>query len=419
MNLSHELLKFHSPGNRYVYFPMTKSWNGQSYTPLNSLDIKDNNIHLYLHLPFCRQVCTFCGCNINLSSKAKDHLLYVRALKKEWEIRNVTQLLKQSHKSISLSLGGGTPNDLHPEALQELREFLNQEIPKNLSFGLIEANPNSLSHEHVLFAKSISCNAFSFGVQDFSTEVCKNVNRHQNISTLERTFSELPDQFLKGIDLIWGLPKQNIEHIPSLWKDSIKKLRPDWISFYPLAEVPWMKTYQDAYGDFSLPDLSQKYLFFEQGCKMLEESGYTHLFFGHFIRQDSTLNKQDLYHTVSGLLPQKPEILIGLGVGAITLTPHQYQQNEKVLETYKNKVLNNSKLPILRNHRLEKKEMVFNEYRDEIIQNRRLPSLYADIIQKEFPKSWFNELAITNKGVFFLKNILQFVQKQHFNNLYQ
>lgn len=420
MELFEELIKFHSPGNRFVYYPATKNWEKNSSLPIASLIGEENSpVALYFHLPFCQQMCTFCGCNINLSKKREDHLDYIDALKKEWELKDeqykfVSQL---EGKDVFIILGGGTPTDLHPDAFLVFKKFLKDKIPSNVSFGLSEANPKTLSERFISEATDLNIQNFSFGVQDFSEDVCLNVNRHQTFGDLQNSFSLLGDHAQKGIDLIWGLPKQRSEKIAEIWKQPIEILSPDWISFYPLAEVPWMKTYQEAYGDFSLPSLEEKYRIYQEGVKLFESLGYIHTYFGHFVKEGSLINKwrqeNSLYRTVSGLLPHKPNSLIGFGVGALSLGHFESHQNEKILDKYK-ALLRKDTLPLSSRYHPKESDEKFLNLRDELLIQGRLPDFKKEEILEEFPNDWFKDGFLTPKGRHFLKNILQTIEKNHF-----
>ena len=234
MELFKELLNFHSPGNRYVYYPPTKAWKAD-LTETKALINKENNdpIVLYFHIPFCQQMCTFCGCNINLSKKESDHLAYVEALEVEWSLKNQRHDFEDGlkNKEIYLTFGGGTPTDLMPSALIRLLTFIKEKVGEDIKFGMSEANPKTLNEEFVEQVTSIGIRSFSFGVQDFSKDVCSNVNRHQSLEDLQNSFQLLGKEYQKGIDLIWGLPKQNSNSLKNHWEAPLKKLNPDWVSF--------------------------------------------------------------------------------------------------------------------------------------------------------------------------------------------
>jgi coproporphyrinogen III oxidase-like Fe-S oxidoreductase len=445
MTLAQELLDFHSPGNRFAYYPQTKGWNNERLEDLEETLLnlpselqKIGHGHLYIHIPYCKSLCTFCGCNIKIDQNKEEHLTYIAALIKELELKDPKGLTRESIKA--LTFGGGSPNTLHPAALEKLILFLKGYF-ESLEEILVEVDPLTLSNEQVgLFnqlTRSPENLRFSMGVQDFSNEVCENVNRHQESQHIEKAFHLLKDHD-KGIDLIWGLPHQTRPHIDK-WQSHLKKLAPDWINFYPLAKVPWLAPYQDAYGSFKLPSLKKKYELFEAGHNLIEELHYHHFAFGHYLKEGSNVAKalkdQCLFRSVSGIY-QRPHLYsLGLGVGAISSFEGQLHQNDRILDKYKYSILEKKDVSGERAHRLSGKEIHFNSVIDEALYRNQinvesLPQLPNDFnfegpggTKGEIWKShWFREdlsnaqaLEISPKGRLFLKNILQNLEKLHFD----
>lgn len=425
MELYQELLKHHSPGNRYVYYPPTTRWQkAQDSVSFFNESHQETKAPLafYFHLPFCRQMCTFCGCNINLSKKKEDHLDYIEALIAEFQYKEkelgFTSFFE--NRKLYLLFGGGTPNDLHPEALDKLVSFLNEKFTHPFDYFLSEANPRTISNDFLSRVSSLGEVSLSFGIEDFSEEVCLNVNRKQTPNQIKAAFTLIGEKREKGIDLIWGLPKQTPQLMRNNWEPILKELSPDWISFYPLADVPWMKTYQDAYGDYTLPNKEEKYKLYQAGHDLFTNLGYEHYGFGHFLKIGSKLStswkKGDLCRTVSGLLPEPPLALIGFGVGSLSLGPNLYLQNEKVLEKYKNTVIKKGETPQIKSHQLNELDKTFSSFKDQVLLNGSIPEDYplSKVIIEELPTDWFQGHTLTSQGRHFLKNILQTAEKKHY-----
>lgn len=414
-NLSNDLLNNHSPGNRFVYYPPVSKWKNEEGT--GKISLEEGPLTLYIHLPFCHKLCTFCGCNINLSGKLEIHLRYINAIIEEWNIiSEEIPSLKERAKEfpLTLSLGGGTPSFLHPEACDLLFSFLKDQFLTPLEYGVTEAHPNSFSDGYFQKCQKIGIKAYSFGVQDFESSVCENLNRFEENGALKRSLDLIGEKGLKGIDLIWGLPKQREEIIEDLWKDKIQELSPDWISFYPLAPVPGLKTYQEAYGDFTLPSLKNKYRLYESGVRVFENLNYIHTGFGHFVKEGSTMHHWykigELNRLVSGLFPKKIENQIGLGVGALSFVGGHFSQNEKIIDRYLNDVLQKRIVPKKNHHFLSLKEREFLKVRDSL--QKGLDAIPPQIREEllKLPKDWFHSQSISPYGLHFLKNILQTVE---------
>lgn len=421
MSLGAELLEYHSPGNRYAYYPTTKNWKGKGHEGPREIPKRKA---LYLHLPFCQELCTFCGCNIRLSQRSQEHIDYVETLKKEWSLlashpqwKEVLQSY-QNHPLENLILGGGTPSQLQPQAQIVLQDFLKGLFPKGIKDGHTEASPRSFNSEFYNWAKELGIKSYSFGVQDFDPNILQNVNRKQNPKDLKKALALLSHEDRRGIDLIWGLPHQTLQVISS-WRDHLEELDLDWVSFYPLAKVPWLATYQNALGDFTLPLREEKYELYAQGAELLKELGYHHFGFGHFIHSQGRLynafKEGSLYRSVSGLFEKPFESLLGLGVGAISQFPDYLGQNQKIYERYLHTVNQKECLPRHKDHLLSEKEESFHQIIDELMGHTPLSEELMAIFHHRERLEWFNEQrALSEKGRHFLKNILQRIEKHHF-----
>jgi oxygen-independent coproporphyrinogen-3 oxidase len=409
MTLSLDLLHYHSSGNRFVYFPTTSNWNNEAKEVSTKEFSKNENVNLYIHLPFCRELCTFCGCNIKISQKKEEHLEYIETVIKEFELKG-----GNSAVLTTLTLGGGTPNILHPEAKLLLKEFLRDNLSATLMDAHVELEPKTFSKEDYDYYKSIGINRFSFGIQDFSEKICANVNRHQTPKEILNAFEILNNDDCKGIDLIWGLPFQSKETVEE-WRPFIEKVDPDWISFYPLAQVPWLKAYQNAYGDFSLPTKEEKIKIYVTGASLFEELGFIHFGFGHFIKKDGllgpALKEKTLTRLVSGLYPNKVHKTLALGVGAISDFGDSLHQNFRILEKYKHTVLAQKKIPTEKCHQLDSKNLVQKAKISEVISQNRVSLSDYQSIKDKFPTNWFDQadetISISPYGRHFLAQILK------------
>lgn len=424
MTLTSELLAAHSPGNRFVYYPATKSWNNEKLPTFGEL-VKDcDHGHVYLHIPYCHSLCTFCGCNIKIDQNEQEHLSYIDAIIKELELKDPAGHGRSLIKT--LTLGGGSPNALHPKALEKLIRFLSGYFTE-LGEVLIEVEPIHLTANQVSQFRELSRNPhdlrFSMGVQDFSSTVCQNFNRHQNPEDIFRAFEIIGPDHEKSIDLIWGLPLQEIDLLEQ-WPTLLEKLRPSSISYYPLALVPWQAPYQEAYGSFKVPSLEKKYQLFEIGHNIFEKLNFNHFGFGHYLATNSSLDtackKGEFYRSVSGLYRTPHDFSLGLGVGSISQYPTHYHQNERVLEKYKYQTLEKRNVLGHQSHSLSSKEKTFIQSIENIVYASKMPfnpENHPNISQQWVTKREdAEEWKITPKGRLFLKNIIQTLEKEKFSH---
>ena len=408
MTLAKKLLDFHSPGNRFSYYPLTSKWEEVKKTAPSLPSPSTEGFGIYIHIPFCREICTYCGCNIKISNQKEEHLQYVKALSMEKKLR--WDKINPPSDLLNITFGGGTPNFLNPKAKELLLEELGPLIGAQTSSGQMEVDPRYFTREDAQWAFALKINRFNFGVQDFNSEILSNVNRRQSLDHLHRAKEALLPQQIMGMDLLWGLPKQD-ERSMKNWYSHLKTLAPDWIYFYPLAKVPWLESIQNAYGDFTLPDRERKYELYQWGVEIFESLGYRNQGMGHFVKKNGPLD-QTLYRKVSGLFPQKTPYLMGLGVSAITEGPDFMAQNYKILDRYLFSLLKKNELPLFKFHKKSQKEKQMNQLVEDIFSHHTIPELLKQRVPEEWREPNSND--ISNLGLHFKKNIMQIGEKTIF-----
>ncbi|MEC8623331.1 MAG: coproporphyrinogen-III oxidase family protein [Bdellovibrionota bacterium] len=422
------MLKYHSPGSRYSYFPSVSYWknsvsqNGlishlqKSYDPKQGID-------LYIHIPFCESLCTFCGCNIKITKNHKEGISYVDSLEKEWNFfkENITD---QEPKISSVYLGGGTPTFLSEKSLAKLFSFLFPNGPQKLKEGTVEIDPRFVTLEKLKLFKKYGIKRISIGVQDLDIDVLENVNRKQSKEKLVKVVDLAKDLDFEEIafDLIYGLPFQSVSSLEKTF-EYLLELSPDLIAFYSLANVPWQKKGQKAFGNFSPPGLEDKFALYLKGKQLLESKNYYHPGMGFFIKPEGRLGKafeeKSLKRNMMGIYSGKSNFLLGLGVSAMSQVNDVYFQNERILEKYIFEIDKKS-FAIWRNHKQSNKENITQNIYEDLIagHNCKLPkSLIKDLPSIE---NWFhsfqkdeilegslNSFKVTKKGKDYLKNIYQ------------
>ena len=369
------LQKYNVPGPRYTSYPTVPYWEE---TNLN-LDIwietfkkafKESNstegISLYIHLPFCESLCTFCGCNKRITKNHTAENLYINAVLKEWnlycEIVAEKPIIKEIH------LGGGTPTFFSPENLEILINglFINAEKAYNNEFSF-EGHPNNTSKEHLQKLYDLGFRRVSFGVQDYSDKVQKAIHRNQpfiNVAKVTLWAREIGFTSI-GHDLIFGLPFQEIKDVVDTIEKT-KSLQPDRLAFYSYAHVPWIKgNGQRGFKEDDIPKDHEKRLLYEIGKKSLFENEYYEIGMDHFTLKNDSLyiafESGNLHRNFMGYSSSKTQLMIGLGVSSISDSWYSFAQNTKSLEEYY-ELLDSNKLPVYRGHLLNSEDLIIRKH---------------------------------------------------------
>ena len=359
--------KYNVPGPRYTSYPTVPFWDESTYNTkswIQSLQKENSSreISLYIHLPFCESLCTFCACNKRITKRHEVEVPYIEALLKEWnmylDILQDKPILKEIH------LGGGTPTFFDPKHLKYLLDTIKKtcEIPEDVSYSF-EGHPNNTTTDHLQTLRQLGFDRVSYGIQDYSPKVQIAIHRFQSFETVKRITekSRLLGYTSVSHDLIYGLPLQTLEDVISTIERTIE-IMPDRIAFYSYAHVPWTKgNGQRGYDEKDLPSPDLKRQQYEMGKKMLEEKGYIEIGMDHFALSEDGLTKafqnQNLHRNFMGYTTTKTEKMIGLGVSAISDSWFGFSQNHKNLKDYYTS-LSKNELPVSRGHILNKTDLI-------------------------------------------------------------
>jgi len=363
--------KYDVPAPRYTSYPTVPYWSESPTSEFwieelrrafeaPAIDPHDGQTEMswsmYVHIPYCETLCTFCGCNTSITKDHGREEPYVRLVLQEWSLylekvpRIRERFIRQLH------LGGGTPTFLSPENLKKLLvPILNDvRIDRKTFEGSIEVDPRRTKVEHLQVLRELGFSRVSMGVQDFNPEVQRLVNRIQpreQTQALTKTARELGYESI-NYDLIYGLPKQTAESTREMAEITVD-LRPDRIALYSFALVPWIKPAQRLFKDEDLPVGEEKRHLYELAREILIKGGYREIGMDHFALPSEALAKADqnkrLHRNFMGYVDFRTEVLLGLGVSAISETPRCFHQNEKVLPVYERRV-QNREVPTLRGH---------------------------------------------------------------------
>lgn len=369
------LHKYNVPGPRYTSYPTVPYWDEKKFNreiwieKLKISFVESNTkegISLYIHLPFCESLCTFCGCNKRITKNHSVENPYIKALLKEWAL--YCKILEEEPIIKEIHLGGGTPTFFTPENLENLINglFINAEKAQGFEFSF-EGHPNNTSKEHLQKLYELGFRRVSFGVQDYSEKVQKAIHREQpfiNVAKVTLWAREIGYTSI-GHDIIFGLPFQEAKEVVDTIEKT-KSLQPDRLAFYSYAHVPWIKgNGQRGFKDEDIPKDHQKRLLYEIGKKSLFENGYYEIGMDHFALKNDSLYKAfengELHRNFMGYSSSKTQLMIGLGVSSISDSWYSFAQNTKNLEEYY-ELLEKDNLPIYRGHLLTSKDLIIRKH---------------------------------------------------------
>lgn len=358
------IAKYDKPGPRYTSYPAYPYWNNGPIEEewLSELaNHKNLLVDLYIHVPYCQSLCTYCGCTRTISKNLDKGMDYTSLLLKEWAIYK--EALPQIQIQ-SLHLGGGTPTFLRPEYLRIIFENLAPSLIESFS-GAVEVDPRVTSERHIEVLKDFGISRFSLGIQDFDPKVQKAVNRIQPSELVANTVRLIRESSNTGInfDLIYGLPLQNQESIRQTIEE-VKMMRPDTIALYGYAHVPWRSKAQKSLERYHIPHGEEKRALYELSKELLLEAGYRELGLDHFALEDSSLYQSykdgQMKRNFMGYTKEVAPVTLGLGTSAISNTPNSFVQNEKELSDYE-AALEKDRLPLANGHRLTQRDRLASD----------------------------------------------------------
>jgi oxygen-independent coproporphyrinogen III oxidase len=315
-------------------------------------------------LPFCENLCTYCACTTRITQNHKVEIPYIQAILKEWEHYKTVFGSRPNIREIHL--GGGTPTFFSAQNLHWLVTYLLEgaDIHPDYEFSF-EGHPNNTTREHLQVLFDLGFSRVSFGVQDLDEKVQTTINRLQPFENLQRVTNDARAVGYESVsfDLIYGLPFQN----PFTVSDTLDKillLKPDRLSFYSYAHVPWLKPGQRGYEDGDLPSASLKRHLYEIGRHKLRQAEYADIGMDHFALRNDSLFKAYVSHKVHrnfmGYTTSDTDLLIGLGASAISDAKYAYAQNVKKVEAYTASIMETSSA-VVKGHILSDEDQVIRK----------------------------------------------------------
>ena len=364
------LRRYDRPGPRYTSYPTAPQFSAsfgeaelREAAQTSNGDPIPRRLSLYVHVPFCLSPCFYCGCNRIITRDLSRADTYLARLYREIDL--TAALFDRDREVIQLHFGGGTPNFFSPVQLREVvdtlrRQFHFSDSPdRDIS---IELDPRSISPEQIVELAAIGFNRASLGVQDFDPLVQTAVNRIQSV---EQTLAIIDACRASGfrsvnVDLIYGLPKQNMEGFARTL-DTVIQVRPDRIAVYGYAHLPDMFKAQRQIEALDLPTPEAKLALLQLAIEKLTAAGYGYIGMDHFALPDDELAlaqaRGGLHRNFMGYTTHADSDLIGLGVSAISHIGDSFSQNPRDLVSWQG-AIDDGRLPVFRGMRLSEDDQL-------------------------------------------------------------
>jgi oxygen-independent coproporphyrinogen-3 oxidase len=329
---------------------------------LAALSQRDNEpLSLYVHLPFCRERCSFCACMVVITQKPEVSALYLEYL--EREISMLADALGSRRQIVQYHWGGGTPTYLTTAQMSALHDTITRRFSIRPGAEVaIEIDPRVTTFEQLRLLRRMGFNRLSLGVQDFTPDVQIAVNRVQPESQTRAVFDEARRLGFSSIniDLIYGLPLQTRDSFGRA-VDTVIDMHPERVAVYSYAHVPWIRAHQKRLDPADLPAGDRKLELFAAAMDRFLDAGYTQIGMDHFALPDDELaraaERHELHRNFMGYTTRPAADLVGVGVSAIGDLDGAFAQNTKKLSTYYD-ALDADRFPIERGYVLDEDDQV-------------------------------------------------------------
>lgn len=340
------LKKYPAQVPRYTSYPTAPHFYPMSverHTGWISSIPNDTAISLYIHIPYCKKLCWFCGCNTRITQKYGPVETYLSLLLRE--IRMVADTIGRKQAVQHIHFGGGSPTILTSEDFAQLMNVLCKcfTILPDAEIA-IEIDPRGISEAKVAAYSKYGVNRVSIGVQDFDASVQAAINRIQPFSTVYDTIRLCRAYGIEHIslDLIYGLPRQNLEGFKRTL-DYALLFDPDRISLFGYAHVPWKKKNMRLINDEELPNDALRHTLFDTAVHAFSNAGYRLIGLDHFAKEDDAMciafDAHRLRRNFQGYTTDVSDVLIGLGASAISSFAEGYTQNAAGVDMYEKAIL--------------------------------------------------------------------------------
>ncbi|MBI1954318.1 MAG: oxygen-independent coproporphyrinogen III oxidase [Proteobacteria bacterium] len=364
MDILQKLIKrYGGPAPRYTSYPSAAQFKSGLLPSFQEQFLKNLppnlSASLYLHIPFCRSLCHYCGCFTRVIHNDNPLRDYLNLLEKE--IAQLSSKIPYRFPVKHIHFGGGSPNLLTAEDIKRLLNVINVTFQLQQDAEIaIEADPRQMTAIKARDYAEVGINRVSLGVQDFQDKTQKVINRLQPFSNIVDCTAWLRKAGVKDInfDLMYGLPYQTVETV----LDNVFKalsLEPDRIALFGYAHVSWLKPHQKNLEKYELPNDIQRYEQAEAARKAFNSKGYISIGMDHFAKPDDlmalTMKERKLRRNFQGYTTDCSALLFGFGLSAISHLPQAYVQNTSSFKLYKKRIEQHC-LPVEKGFELSKED---------------------------------------------------------------
>lgn len=425
MEPSSLLKKYNVAAPRYTSYPTVPYWENENFTTQKWITAlqksyennQNEGISIYIHLPYCESLCTYCGCNTRITKNHAVEIPYINAVIKEWQM--YAAVLGQTPKIKEVHLGGGTPTFFSATNLQILLSNILAGQDLNDIECSFEGHPDNTTLEHLATLYQFGFKRLSLGIQDFDPVVQLMINRFQTVAQVDEITKKARAIGYQSInfDLIYGLPAQTLAGLTDTINEVIKMV-PDRIAFYSYAHVPWMRPGQRHYTEKDIPQGDAKFALYQTGKALLLQAGYQEIGMDHFALTNDSLyqasENEQLHRNFMGYTHQATKFLIGLGVSAISDCGLAFAQNAKTVEGYLQHIQNNS-FAVEKGHILNDTDKSISQHilnlmcKNHTTFAAQIPTVVLQrlmpLIKDELVTVTENKVSVTALGKSFLRNI--------------
>ncbi|TDN99068.1 oxygen-independent coproporphyrinogen III oxidase [Sunxiuqinia elliptica] len=400
--------KYNVPVPRYTSYPPANFFGDDFVTGDYLLAVEESNekepenISIYLHVPFCTQLCLYCGCNTHITKDQDMMQHYMDALKKE--IHMIGKLLDRKRKISQIHWGGGTPNVLPAQLIGEVMAIFTSEYEFiDKPEIAIECNPAHLDEAYIDALISFGFTRISLGVQDFQEKVLNAVHREVPeipIEELVKMIRKHPGVSV-NLDFIYGLPYQTVESFAGTMEKAIT-INPDRLVTFSYAHVPWVKKAQKKLEDYGLPSPENKVKMFEEAWARMTRAGYIPIGLDHYAKPDDdmavALKNRSLHRNFQGYCTRETTGQVyAFGVTGISQLEDVYAQNARTVKEYIDQI-DRGMIQVVKGYALSDTDKIIRQIINEIMCNQYL--------------SWTQIAEQFNTSVETLKDLLNFNEEK-------
>ncbi|MDD2653087.1 MAG: oxygen-independent coproporphyrinogen III oxidase [Sulfurimonas sp.] len=372
--------KYSKPGPRYTSYPtaleFSDTFGYDEYIKKLQQQDSARPLSLYFHLPFCKNACYFCGCNVVFTSKEDKMVRYIDYLKRELKI--LASYVNCNREVIQMHFGGGTPTFFNAPQLEEVIKEIKSFFPNFVKDAEIscEIDPRHINEEQMKVLSDNGFNRVSFGLQDFNEKVQHAVHRIQPYA-ITKAAMDLARKYgmhSVNVDLIYGLPFQTLETFKETLELALT-LNPDRFAVFNYAHVPWMKKTMRKIDETTLPLPDEKLRIMQHTISFLTSNGYKMIGMDHFAKPEDELfkaiEKGELHRNFQGYTTKGGADLVGVGLTSIGEGVDYYAQNTKDMQEYE-EAIDANKLPFERGIVLNRDDQIRQFVIMELMSNFKL-----------------------------------------------